>query len=162
MKKVRPMIGVMGVTPALGLVIPATNVATPATAPQRTTKTVSLFRHEAIAAPCINSKGRTARSTHLTDTTDYSSVFHCVVDVFGKLDHAQTNLEMRTRVYNSGTRVFQGYVHGTIGACTMFGVSRCTYFSQWGIDKVGRQDCIALVNSANIGSVKYGPVCVNM
>jgi hypothetical protein len=68
------------------------------------------------------------------------------------------NLEMRTRVYagpGAKNGIASNLQHGGVRAGS-------TYFSHWFSSLTGgKVACVAVVNSKNRNSVKYGPVCFN-
>jgi hypothetical protein len=129
MKKVRYVAGVIGVVPALGLMVPAANPAGAAvSAGAKPAKAVSLVEDQAHLTPlkalnpahlaagstssssslspdipnCFNEHSHTNSTVNLSLRVQYASVAgepHCVWDVRGVLFHKQSHLLMRTRIY---------------------------------------------------------------
>jgi hypothetical protein len=161
MKKVRYALGAVGLAPAIGLLMPAASTAAAQVHAPKAAKKVSLVHSQDNAVPAITcGSGRQASfisgNGHLRELLNYSlRSGGCVHSVFGLLNRDQTGLEMRTRVYRSrgGPRVFQHYVHGDA-------FFTGTSFTQV-VNTAGEQVCIALVQSAHLSHVDYGPVCDN-
>ena len=173
MKKVRYVIGtvgVLGAAPALGLLTPATTAAAAAhaTPAGHSGKTVSL--HPGTASPnAVRCEHRSTRKAHSGTGVNTFSGFAsgegfgashpCLQYVTGKLHHSQVGLEMRVRTYKGTTEKSWGYVHGTIN---LTGTS--THFSKYidGIAGSGiTKACEALVYSSN-HAVAYGQICENL
>lgn len=163
MKKVRYALGVVGLAPAAGLLMPATGAAAPvAHTPKTAGKAVSLQHVHGTARPGLtcgatHTSSTHSRNGHLREIILYSLFggSPCISSVAGLLNKNQRSLEMRTRVYEypGGPRVFQGYVHGSAFLTT-------TSFQQ-PVNKLGQQACIALVSSHHLSRVLYGPICLS-
>ncbi len=165
MKKVRYVIGVFGVAPTLGFMMPSANAMSAVThATGKASKTVSLktvslehstrsLEHSTRNSPvCGNSATKTATLGHFSGKAFYAG--ECIQLTRGRLNFDQNGLSMRTRLYSiNGTRTFQNFVHGTqpfFGSSTVF-------FSN--TSRGAEKDCQALVLSHSRAVVKYGPVC---
>lgn len=160
MKKVRYAIGALGAAPTMALMMPTANAATvaPAAHTEKTGKSVSL-NHSTLGKTaqsnviCGFSKRATAVSTRgeFNGRVQYQGS-GCVASVFGVLNHHQTGLSMRTRLYSiNGTRVYQNYVKGEE-------LSDGTTHWSTSPNHHAHQACEALVlNGTN--TVEYGPIC---
>jgi hypothetical protein len=174
MKKVRYLIGAAGalaMTPAVGALTPAAQAATTQTA-----HTAYTAHTAAISSSNTTSAGRSSTSPAVSLCGAFSNssahtgtganqfqawaffsnpTGQCVYATKGRVYHSQTGLEMRTRLYRNGKRVFQGYAHG-------FAIPIHTTFSERPIRVIAQQACEALVYSTNRAKVAYGPVCVHI
>jgi hypothetical protein len=183
MKRIRYGAGVVGIAPALGLIVPAVH-PTPAPAHQaKPEKTVSLRFAQPAANPALatcggRSTSHTAISTpagKFSETVIYSRTAGggaCISSVFDLLHHRQSHLEMRTRIYSKPGGMMgipQTFTHGSFVSCSFFNSVCNTQFVYNGGPGHGLYDtktnkpqvCTALVNSTT-GDVKYGPICINL
>ena len=168
MKKVRCLIGVVGAAaPALGVLAQAgpAGAATEAHAANGA-KTVSLQNAAAAVPqahrPCGGFGALWTRKG--TGANEFSGAVYisaqtlpCIDHTTGILQHSQTGLDMRTRVYNGTKQVYQGYVGGHISiifSSTRFDSTKFVYNAT--------QACEALVYTTNKAKVAYGPVCENV
>jgi hypothetical protein len=164
MKKVRYMIGAAGMlamTPALGALTPAANAAAAHAAARHSGKTVSLNQHTTTPAVsrCGFLSNLSAHTGHGANELQGWAFFsnstgQCVDYTKGDVRHSQTGLDMRTRLYRNGTRVYQGYAKGDANPLG-------THFSAQPRVVAG-QACEAVVYSTDKGRVAYGPVCENI
>jgi hypothetical protein len=177
MKKVRYALGA-GLVPAFGLtaLAPGGHVLPKAahaqtTAPVRNKVAVPFYGH--VLAPNISincspiqhsAATHSAGFYHFSETVGYRSTpDQCVGYVAGVLHRSQFHLWMRVRTYQNGA--LQGTMYVANGL-----VSRGeTFFNAFGsngngVPKISKNDankvCAALVNSGNVDSVKYGPLCI--
>ena len=155
MKKVRYVIGAVGVAPALGLMMPAVNAAAAVThTAKKEGKTVSLV-HSRPDPGGVRRVCGGGHSKHATKGIFEGFVFYsgtCIHETEGILGKSQTGLSMRTRLYSTGGgKNYSHFVPGSIvgGATCFFNVT----------NKVDHEACEALVATNNHGDVKYGPVC---
>lgn len=152
MKRVRYAIGAVGLTPALGLMLPAVTAAPGAThPPKKPFKTARLPRHAAPLVVCRSRSHAYASTTGpLSGQTAFSGV--CVHFQGASLRKAQTGLTERVRFYSGGGRLESTkWNAGNID-------SNNTYFSS-SPNSFARKVCEALVANGNHADVKYGPVC---
>ncbi len=155
MKKVNYAIGAVGLVSGFGLVMPAT-VAVAGTAVKVTKPHKKVSHIQNIPAlTCGGNHTRSASANRFANITLYSNGGGgCINSVLGTLSINSTGLQMRTRVYNHGTRVFENFVHGSaLGPRTTFKTR---------VNVHGNQTCAALVNSQNHAQVKYGPECLTL
>jgi hypothetical protein len=162
MKKVRYAAAAIGITPALGLMVPAANATAAAThPPPKPAKKVSL-RHvtgagTGVFLDCGSSHGKSKKSEFSQwRQTTYWAGSSCIASVVGTLHPFIGGLEMRTRVYSvaGGGKVFQAYAHGQH-------IGNTVVFTQ-PVNKHGLETCAAVVNSASPASVVYGAQCVSL
>jgi hypothetical protein len=145
MKKVRYLIGAVGVVPALGVIVPAAAAAQPGSTRAAPAKLCGrLYQRTAVGV--ANFEGLVAFGT----PTDR----HCLNEVRGTIPRSQVGLEMRVRVYQNGGKIYQKYVHGSI-----FLHPDSTAFNINNIDLDASSACEALVYSTNTAKLAYGPVC---
>jgi hypothetical protein len=154
MKKVRYVIGVIGVTPALGLAIPAVNAQAYVAHP-KPGKTVSLALRHA-AAPlvtCKSSHSKIALSMHANLSTNITwSGTQCVHEQGAFLYKHQTGLTERIRFYSGGGRMEHSYfIGGHVGFTSTSWRSSPNVYAH--------EVCQALVANSNHNDVKYGPLC---
>lgn len=154
MKKVRYVIGAFGAMPALGLLAPAANAATAAThAPATTGKTVSLRHSDAPLIVCGHTANNGNFALGLSGHIGYQQ--ECVHSQVGRIFARHTGLAERIRMYNnSGRRIFQAYIAGTLG-------NNSTHWSSFPNIPGVHQVCQAIVPNSNHAAVVYGPVCEN-
>ena len=168
MKKVRCLIGVLGATaPALGVLAQAgTADAAPQAYAGHGAKTVSLLSTVAstpqVHRPCGGLEPRWAYkgtgANHLSGAVWISDqTLPCVDRTTADLNHSQTGLDMRTRIYNGTKQVYQGYVGGNISV-----IVSSTLFNSTKFVENATQACEALVYTTNKAKVAYGPVCENV
>lgn len=160
MKKVKYMIGALGVAPALGMLMPAGNAAAAVThAAGKAAKTVSLAHAKTATAAAINCSPSNSRGGGVPSFA--WSVFYskdtCVSYDYGLLSAGQTGLYMRTRLYENGVQYQGPLVEGSISP---FG--NITTWSLVGIERKATKACGALVYENNTAKVAYGPVCANI
>jgi hypothetical protein len=169
MKKVRYLIGAAGalaMTPALGALTPAAQAATAHTAYTGHTAAISSSNTtsagQSSTSPAVSLCGFLSNSSRHTGTganqfqawAFFSNpTGQCVYATKARLYHSQTGLELRTRLYRNGKRVFQGYRHGSA-------IPIHTNFSDRPIRVIAQQACEALVYSTDRAKVAYGPVCI--
>lgn len=157
MKKVNYALGALGLAPAVLLAaVPTATASAAVHGPKKSAKAVSVLRddHAMPSVTCGSGHHVSNLSTngHFKNRTFYSlGGGGCVNHVIGALNKSQTGLEMRTRIIHSGIDTSLGFVHGTIA-------SGITAFSMT-VNRNAGKTCLALVNSTNHASVKYGPVC---
>jgi hypothetical protein len=161
MKKVRYAIGVLGVAPALGLMMPAANAGATVTHAQgKPVRTASPGRKTMAVAPL-----HTCHSGTFTyNSSDrYGAEFsvgvdhygHCVGYQYARLYKEQTGLTERFRCYNSkGTRIFSGRQPGVIE-------SGVTFFSS-SPNVNGAYSCWTALVKNGTSSVQYGPLPVSI
>jgi len=164
-KKVRYVVGALGMTPVLGVVTPALAAGTAGQAMAKTGKMVALAQRDVPRAPDITCTGHNPISSHKGTGKNYfegvaflgSSPRHgfCISGTSGWVSHFQSAMLLRTRVYVKGH--YTSYLaHGKKDA---FG-SNSTYFVDNGINHaVSSMVCEALINSHMHSKVLYGPVC---
>jgi hypothetical protein len=154
-KKVRYIFGVVGVTPALGLMVPTVNAAAAVTqTPKNAAKVVSQVHRAVPLTNCGRNHKKTATSPdkHLHGSIVYSGV--CVFFQSALLNKAQTGLTERTRFYSGGGTLERT----TWQAGTIFSNDNHTYFKS-SPNSFAHEVCQALVENAHRSVVKYGPIC---
>src|SRR5215472_18969889 len=146
MKKVRYAIAI-GAAPALGLTMPAT-LAAAATVhvPSKSIKKVIIPDRRACAGISVKSNHVGPGSKRLDETTFYQPP-SCVTSASGLLYHQQRSLDMRTRGYRSGFKVYEHFV----GGCACNGG---THFFQGPIQRFLQKVYIALVDANHKSVVK--------
>src|SRR6266568_3250110 len=146
MKKVRYLIGAVGVVPALGIIAPtATAAAQPGSA------------RAAAAKVCGWIYSRSTPGAHGIKGVDYfgkTSYRHCLYEARAVLARGQAGLYMRVRVYQNGGKIYQKYVGGNISV-----FHQSTSFNIFPINLDASSVCEALVYSTSTNKVAYGPVC---
>jgi hypothetical protein len=126
--------------------------------------------HKSHCGHNTTSRNRTHKAPYFMESVQYSPEAGgggCIHYIYGQISKSQTNLDMRIRVYSKpgGHQVFHNYVGGTIRNCLFGCVTEFwSYNSRNYYSKPGHwpQVCVALVNSAYLSSVKYGPNCITL
>jgi hypothetical protein len=146
MKKVRYLIGAVGVVPTLGIIAPTATAATqPGSATAAAAKLCGYMYHHSVVGA-----GTFGGYDYFGKPTDR----HCLYEARGTIPRRQTGLEMRVRVYQNGGRIDQKYVHGHIDL-----TQSNTSFYLYNIDLDASSVCEALVYSTSTNRVAYGPLC---
>jgi len=160
MKKVRCIVGAVGVAPALVMTLPAGNaVAGVAHTAVATGKTVSLAHHKVVGplntGDCPGPNGEAVKKNgalleHAEGTVDGA----CFSLITGSMSGTHTSLDMRTRFYFNGSQVGADHFNTPVvaGGNTTWLHTTTTGASQ---------ACIALVEAAHHSVKKYGPICIN-
>src|ERR1700722_19024506 len=165
MKKVRYIVGAMGLAPVVGLgIMPAAHAATVTQMPNKNAKTVSLTHVRGPESPlttCGSSHHKTsqissATNEFLEDVTYSNGGNGCMKEVTGTLAVWGASYSMRTRVYSkpNGSKVLSKFVGGSKN------IFDNAVFKQT-VEKHAEQACVALVwssNHANEHTVLAGPI----
>jgi hypothetical protein len=169
MKKVRYVLGAVGIAPALGLMLPGTAVAASHT-PKKTVKTVSL-EHSSAVSPDTGCGGHTAakgKSGNFNFSVWHTASTKCVGGVNAWLaNDAASGLVLRTRAYSisslgTKTKWLSKYTGGSL-ACRNDGED-CSIIYYQGIHQVRanpEQVCEAIVYADDHTRVLRGPECVS-
>jgi hypothetical protein len=166
MKKVHYMIGVAGVAPALGLMLPAAHVAAAAAHTQGKAELIRGSAGKSVRLPyvpadlsarpmvdCGSSQFREAESTHghLAGVIGFSGSL-CVRFQSVTLNERLAGLTERTRFYSGA-----GRLERTTWQAGSFAVHD-TIFSSYP-NMYAHEVCQALVANSNHNDVKFGPIC---
>jgi hypothetical protein len=160
MKRVKYIIGVGGIIPALGILATA---GTPAAAashpPKKAGKTVSLQHARGTAADTVcNPKSESYNPVGKSGDFTFSvfrSKNHCIAATFG-LEHGSVgggSLSMRTRLYENGVQYQAPFAPAN-------SISPFIYsYSLSGINHKASKVCGALVHADRRTEVAWGPIC---
>ena len=167
MKKVRYLAGVAGVTPVLGLMIPAAaGLAATTHGPAARGKTVSLAHlrhvrpgsfHQNNIGDCKAPRGSESATSHgVTEFMWATEFFSCISRVSGILGGNHTSLLMRTRFYSALHRKVGGD-HFNVGK-----FSARENVTHWAhTDQTSAWSaCIAIVTASPSHVRVYGDVCI--
>ena len=155
MKRVRYTIATVGLTPALGLMVPAANAAAASHTPQKAGKTVSLAP-SGVALGTTTCKGTASKTLSATSNRIHASLSyrnHCMLSVFAStgLFGSSPRQWMRTRVYKDRVKVFSGIVAGAYSS------GHFSYHQHIGV--IGHRACETIIYRSHPNKVLFGPVC---
>jgi hypothetical protein len=171
-KKVRLAAGVVGMTPALGMMMTASAAAAPAHTPKTTTKSVSLWHHNVAAAGgCIGHAASKAHSGNFHMSLFHSPNTGCIGGVIGSVKNdCSVGLVLRTRAYSISkhgrmTRWLNSTVRGQMHSCGPFNSPHPGTSYYQGIHQLRpgiQQVCDAIVFASNHDKTLLGPVCITV